>query len=191
MAWWTPARSAPGTGSPRATVAPTASTIASKSARSCAAVTSRPASTPERNLSALGLHLPDPAIQVTLFHLELGDPVAQQPAERVGPLEHGDRVPGAGQLLGRGQPGRAGADDRDLAARRPPRRWWQWPDPALGPGPVDDRHLDVLDRHRVGVDASTQALSHGAGQSRPVNSGKLLVACSRSRRLTPAPITVR
>ncbi len=26
---------------------------------------------------------------------------------------------------------------------------------------------------------STQALSHGAGHSRPVNSGKLLVACSR------------
>ena len=27
---------------------------------------------------------------------------------------------------------------------------------------------------------STHAASHGAGQSRPVNSGKLLVACSRS-----------
>ena len=27
---------------------------------------------------------------------------------------------------------------------------------------------------------STQAPSHGAGHSRPVNSGKLLVACSRS-----------
>ncbi len=27
---------------------------------------------------------------------------------------------------------------------------------------------------------STQAVSHGAGQSRPVNSGKLFVACSRS-----------
>ena len=27
---------------------------------------------------------------------------------------------------------------------------------------------------------TTQAVSHGAGQSRPVNSGKLLVACSRS-----------
>ena len=27
---------------------------------------------------------------------------------------------------------------------------------------------------------STQAASHGAGHSRPVNSGKLLVACSRS-----------
>ena len=33
---------------------------------------------------------------------------------------------------------------------------------------------------------STQAVSHGAGQSRPVNSGKLLVACSRS--IAPVPV---
>ena len=32
--------------------------------------------------------------------------------------------------------------------------------------------------------ASTQAASHGAGQIHPVNSGKLLVACSRSLALT-------
>ena len=32
---------------------------------------------------------------------------------------------------------------------------------------------------------STQAASHGAGQTRPVNSGKLFVACSRSLRLAP------
>ena len=32
---------------------------------------------------------------------------------------------------------------------------------------------------------STQAVSHGAGHSRPVNSGKLLVACSRSIGLGP------
>ena len=29
--------------------------------------------------------------------------------------------------------------------------------------------------------ATTHAVSHGAGQRRPVNSGKLFVACSRSR----------
>ena len=49
MAWCTPASDAPGTGSPRATVAPPHSTTASYSARSAAAVTSRPASTPQRN----------------------------------------------------------------------------------------------------------------------------------------------
>ena len=32
---------------------------------------------------------------------------------------------------------------------------------------------------------STQAASHGAGQTRPVNSGKLFVACSRSSASLP------
>ena len=53
-------------------------------------------------------------------------------------------------------------------------------DPALVPGAVDDRQLDLLDGDRVGVDGSTQDASHGAGHSQPVNSGKLFVACSRS-----------
>jgi hypothetical protein len=52
---------------------------------------------------------------------------------------------------------------------------------------MDD--LDLLDRHRVGwLMPSTQAVSHGAGHSRPVNSGKLLVACRRSMAApVPAP----
>ena len=38
---------------------------------------------------------------------------------------------------------------------------------------------------------STQALSHGAGHSRPVNSGKLLVACSRSAAPRQSPVRTR
>ena len=38
---------------------------------------------------------------------------------------------------------------------------------------------------------STQAASHGAGHSRPVNSGKLLVACSRSIASWSLPRQVR
>jgi hypothetical protein len=34
---------------------------------------------------------------------------------------------------------------------------------------------------------STQDVSHGAGQSRPVNSGKLFVACSRSDASSQSP----
>ena len=120
MAWCTPSRSAPGTGSPRATVAPPASTIASKSARSCGGGDVAARRHPAAELGALGQHLHQPPVQVALLHLELGDPVAQQPAGRVGPLEHGHRVPGPGQLLGRGQPGRPGADDRHPPARPPP-----------------------------------------------------------------------
>ena len=37
----------------------------------------------------------------------------------------------------------------------------------------------------------TQELSHGAGHSRPVNSGKLLVACRRSIAARPSPRQVR
>ena len=53
-------------------------------------------------------------------------------------------------------------------------------DPPFRVGALDDRQLDLLDRHRIVVDFSTHADSHGAGQIRPVNSGKLLVACSWS-----------
>ena len=60
-------------------------------------------------------------------------------------------------------------------------------DPALVPRAVDDLDLDLLDRHRVGwLMPSTHDDSHGAGHSRPVNSGKLLVACSRS--IASAPV---
>ncbi len=38
---------------------------------------------------------------------------------------------------------------------------------------------------------STQAVSHGAGHSRPVNSGKLLVACSRSMAPSQSPRQTR
>ena len=88
---------------------------------------------------------------MALLHLELGDAVAQQAADAVGPLEHHHRVTGAGELLGGGQPGRAGADDGDLLAGQLVGR--QRHDPALVEGVVDDLDLDLLDGHRVLVDA--------------------------------------
>ena len=58
-------------------------------------------------LGALGLHLLEATVEVPLLHLELGDAVAEQPADAVGPLEHDDAVAGPGELLGGGQAGRA------------------------------------------------------------------------------------
>jgi hypothetical protein len=95
-------------------------------------------------------------------------------------------VAGAGELLGGGQPGRAGADDGDplpVSARR------LRADQAVGPGPVGDLDLDLLDGDRVVVDAE-----HAGGLARrraqpPVNSGKLLVACSRSDASASRPST--
>src|SRR4051812_42469421 len=44
-------------------------------------------------------HLLQPQVEMTLLHLELGDAVAQQPADPVRTLKDDDRVAGAGELL--------------------------------------------------------------------------------------------
>ncbi len=88
---------------------------------------------------------------MALLHLELGDAVAQQPADAVGALEHHDVVTGARELLRGREARRSGADDGDALARLHVgdlRR-----DPPFGPRAVDDLDLDLLDRDRVLVDA--------------------------------------
>ncbi|CAB4696754.1 unannotated protein [freshwater metagenome] len=100
---------------------------------------------------ALATHLVQTPVEVLLLHLELGDAVAHQPADLVGPLVDGDRVTGPGELLSRRETGRAGADDRDRATGEPLGRLG--PHEAGLPRLVDDRDLDVLDGDRVLVDA--------------------------------------
>ena len=68
-----------------------------------------------------GLHLLEPPVEEPLLHLEVGDSVPEQTADPVGTLEDGDRVAGAGELLGTGQPGRARADDAPRSCRSAPR----------------------------------------------------------------------
>ena len=63
---------------------------------------------------ALGLELLDTAVDQRLLHLEVGDAVAQQAADAVVLLEHGDVVAGARELCAAA--GRAGADHGDLPA---------------------------------------------------------------------------
>ena len=128
---------------------------------------------------ALGPHLLEPPVEVALLHLELGDAVAQQAADAVGPLVDRHGVPGPGQLLGGGEAGRAGADDGDGLARQ--RRGGCGHDAS----PSSQARSMIATSTCLMVTGSalmpsTQAVSHGAGHSRPVNSGKLLVACSRS-----------
>ena len=107
-------------------------------------------------LDAFALHLHRAAIDQVLFHLEVGNAVAQQPADPVGLLEHRHRMACARELLGAGEPGRAAADHRDRlagVARRDLR-----PDPALVPAAVDDRALDALDGHRLVDDVERAGL---------------------------------
>ena len=78
--------------------------------------TSTPTLTPVRNSTPSARIRCEPAVEDPLLQLELGDAVAQQAADAVGALEHGDAVAGAVQLIGRGEAGRPGADDRDALA---------------------------------------------------------------------------
>ena len=55
-------------------------------------------------------------VQVALLHLELGNPVAQQPTDAIGALEHDGVVAGARQLLSGRKPGRTGTDHDDAFA---------------------------------------------------------------------------
>ena len=128
---------------------------------------------------ALVAHLGQAPVEPGLLHLELGDAVAQQPADAVGALEHHDVVPDAGELLGRRQPGRAGADHRDLLARCGSPRFCGGTQPSSHARSMISISTCLIVTASELI-ASTHAASHGAGQSVPVNSGKLLVACSRS-----------
>ena len=130
-------------------------------------------------LGALGLHLGEAPVEVALLHLELGDAVAQQPADAVGPLEHDDVVAGAGELLGGGQPGRPGADDGDALAGLAPLGTCGVTQPSSQARSMISTSTCLIVTGSA-LMPSTHAASHGAGHSRPVNSGKLLVACRRS-----------
>ena len=127
---------------------------------------------------AFRLHLFEAAVDEALLHLELGDAVAEEAADAVVALEDGDVVAGAAELLGGGEASGPGADDGDAALGALLRRLGV--DPALAPGALDDADLDLLDGDGVVVDAEDAGGLAGAGQRRPVNSGKLLVACRRS-----------
>ena len=113
--------------------------------------------------------------------LKSGMPYISRPPRRSARSNTTTSVAGAVELLRGGEARRAGADDGDrlpVAATRRLRR-----DPALVPAAGRRSHLDLLIVTGRALMPSTQEPSHGAGQTRPVNSGKLLVLCRRSQRL--------
>ena len=137
----------------------------------------------EAELDALGLELLHAPLDEPLLDLEVRHAEADEPAARLVALEDRDRMAGARQLLRAGEPGRPGADDGDgpAAAR------------AGGCGtiqPSSQARFTIASSICLIVTAlpswisSTHAASHGAGQRRPVNSGKLFVrwSCSIASR---------
>ena len=115
------------------------------------ASTSTPTFTLGRNVTPSSSICSQPPVEEALLHLEVRDAVPQQPADPVVPLEDRDGVPRARQLLRAGQPRRPGADNRDGLAGELLRRLRLHP--ALLQRALDDAQLDLLDRHRVVVDA--------------------------------------
>ena len=166
IAKWMPFSSRPGTGRSRGAVAPPASTIASKSARSSSTGTLTP------TLPFVRKMIPSSSCRSArrgrahrFSSLNVGNAVAQQPADAIGALEHGDQVAGAIQLSG-------GRQTRPGPIRRRPRacpvamRRRLGRDPAFVERAIDDRHLDGLDRDRVVVDAEhTRSLARRRTQA--------------------------
>ena len=97
------------------------------------------------------VELAQAAIDDPLLQLEVRDPVAEQAADPVVLLEDHDVVSDPGQLLGGGQTGRARAHDRHPLAG--PQRRRPGLHPTLCKRALGDLVLDVLDQHRVVVDA--------------------------------------
>jgi hypothetical protein len=102
---------------------------------------------------------------VALLHLEVGDAVAQQAADAVVALEDRDGVARARQLLGGGESGRTGADDRDGLAGQPRRRLGSTQPFAKASSIVETSICLIVTAGWLMP--STHELSHGAGHSRP------------------------
>src|SRR5690606_15643313 len=101
-------------------------------------------------LYAFGFELAQAAVDVHLFHFEIGNAVAQQAADTAAFFKDGDAVSGACQLLGAGQSGRARADDSHFFASAELRRLGAYP--AFLPAAFDNGVLNRFDTDRIIVD---------------------------------------
>ena len=131
-----------------------------------------------------GLHLRDAPVDVMLFHLEVGNAVAQQAAGPGVLLVDLHVVADAGELLGAGEARGSRSHDG-----RPTCRFLRAGGSGLTHPSAKARstiaHSIVLMVTGLSSMLSVQDASHGAGQTRPVNSGKLLVECRLRERLVP------
>src|SRR5579872_7522940 len=98
-------------------------------------------------LDTFGAHLRDAAVDGVFLELEIGNAVAQEPADPRRLLENGDIMAGPRELLRAGQARRPRADDRDapVGAARGDLRL----DPAFLPAALDNGVLDGLDGDRL------------------------------------------
>ena len=151
----------------------------SRSRSSCDGHVACPTSTPQRNSTPSASSCSTRRCTSRLLHLEVGHAEAQQPADASSRSNTVTRVPGAAQLLRGGQP--AGPEPTTATVLPVSRRsggcGMTQPSSKARSMIASSICLIVTGSPLI---PSTQAASHGAGHRRPVNSGKLLVACSAS-----------
>src|SRR6185503_16712501 len=134
-------------------------------------------------LDALGAQLLQTPVDHRLLELEVRNAVAQQTADAIALLEHGDVVPGARELLRAGEARAARAHHRHLLAglvRRGLRAH-----PAFFPGLVDDRVLDRLDADGVAVDAQHARFLARRGADAAGELGEVVGGVQRIDRALP------
>src|SRR3546814_7497069 len=90
-----------------------------------------------------------------LFHLEIGNAIAKQPAQAVVLLEHRHGMTGAGELLGAGKPRRTGTDDGNPLAA--PALGRLRLNPAFFPAAIAALAFDRLDRSLRVIDCEGAA----------------------------------
>ncbi len=128
------------------------------------------------------LHLPHAPLDHLLGELEIRDAVPQQATDAVLLLVDGDRVAGTCQLLCGRHARRTRTDHRDALTGLV--RCNLRLDPTLLPGLLDDRQLDVLDRHRCIVDVQR---TRGFARGRTDTTGELREIVGRVQHLDRRP----
>ena len=128
----------------------------------------------EAQLDALGEQLVDAALHDPLLDLEVGDAEADEAARRLVALEEHDARVRRGAAAAPRPARRARADDRHPAAGLVRGRLGAT-QPSSKPRLMIEFSICLIVTASPSLISSTHAASHGAGHSRPVNSGKLFV----------------
>jgi hypothetical protein len=132
----------------------------------------------EPQLDALGHELLHAALDDGLLDLEVGDAEAHEPARRLVALEQDDAVALAAQLLRARHAPRVPSRRRRRRSPCRPRARRGWTQPSAHARSMIAFSICLIVTASPSRISRTHAASHGAGHSRPVNSGKLFVACS-------------
>ena len=129
-------------------------------------------------LDALGLELLHAPLDDPLLDLEVGDAEAHEPAAGLVALVDGDVVAGRASCCAHASPAGPEPIDGDAPSAARARRGCGTIQPSSQARFTIESSICLIVTASPSLISSTHAASHGAGQRRPVNSGKLFVRWS-------------